>query len=82
MEACPSGIDIYNLMMEARRNKRLPESFEMSIKNILETGYSMPMRGIASIREMYGLAPIEPPSREVIYKLLRGVKERLENAKS
>ncbi len=80
MEVCPAGIDIYNLMMEARRNKQLPESFEMSIKNILDTGYSMPMRGIASIREMYGLAPLEHPSSKIIGTLLKEVKDRLRKA--
>ncbi len=80
MEVCPAGIDIYNLMMEARRNKQLPESFEMSIKNILDTGYSMPMHGIASIREMYGLAPLEHPSSKIICTLLKEVKDRLKKA--
>ncbi|GCC11845.1 hypothetical protein IPdc08_01908 [archaeon] len=80
MEVCPAGIDIYNLMMEARRNKQLPESFEMSIKNILDTGYSMPMRGIASIREMYGLSPLEHPSSKIIGTLLKEVKDKLKKA--
>jgi heterodisulfide reductase subunit C len=72
-EICPQGIDIYKLMMEARRKGELPESFRMGIRNILETGYAMPMRGVNAIREMYRLPPIERVKPEVVKKLLRGV---------
>ncbi len=76
MDICPAGIDIYGMMMEARRKGRLPEDFKMSIENIINTGYSMPMRDINVIREMYGLEPIETVSPEIVKKLLRGVNAK------
>jgi len=74
VEACPEGVDIYALMLEARRRGRLPESFSFALRNILDTGYSMPVRGVNAIREMYGLPPIRRVKPEVVRKLLRDVK--------
>ena len=73
VEACPEGVDIYSLMMEARRRGKLPESFRMGIKYILETGYAMPVRGVNAIREMYGMSAIRKVKPEVVKKLLREV---------
>lgn len=82
MEVCPHQVDIYGIMMEARRKRNLPESFHISVKNIISTGYSMPMRGMASIREMYGLRPIEPPDMEKMRRLLRETVERVEDGRA
>ena len=74
IETCPEGVDIYRLMVEARRKGELPESFRIGIKNILDTGYAMPMRGINAIREMHRLPAIEKVKPGMVKKLLRGVR--------
>ena len=76
VEACPEGVDIYALMMRARRGSELPESYRSAVRRILATGYAMPMRGVNAIREMHGLRAVKRVKPEVIEKLLRGVELR------
>jgi heterodisulfide reductase subunit C len=76
VEACPEGVDIYALMLEARRRSGLPESYRLAVRRILTTGYAMPMRGVNAIREMHNLKAIRRVKPEVVRKLLRGVELR------
>lgn len=71
LEVCPGTIDIYSIIMEARRNIKMPESFMFSLESILETGYSMPMEGVEHLREMFGLGKVRPVAGEKIKKLLK-----------
>jgi len=59
MEACPSDVDIYGLMMAKRKDEKVPPGIQDGLVNIMGIGCSMHIRGLNEIREIYDLGPVK-----------------------
>lgn len=70
IEVCPQNVDIYSLIMARRRQEDMPELVEKSVDNISRTGFSINVRGLNQIREMYGLKPVRLIEEQKIKILL------------
>ncbi len=65
-EACPAGVDIHELMMEARRRRSAPEGYRQAFENVLACGYALCVGPeVNEGRALWGLEPVElaPPGR-------------------
>ena len=69
VEACPED-DVFNYMMERRRQEEPPDRYKKSYSNICTTGYSFPVDDLNTIREMWGLKPVRLIDPGKIRKLL------------
>ncbi len=70
IEVCSRMIDIYGVMMNARRKEDIPALIRKSIDNITGTGCSLDLREINQIRKMYGLGPVRLVEEEELAVLL------------
>ena len=70
IEACPQGVDIYGFMMARRRKEDSPLTVRQSVRNIMERGCSIYLRGINDIREADGLAPLKLIEKHRVKTLL------------
>ncbi len=59
-EACPEGVDIHAVMMERRRQEQPPTGYWANFRNILRSGYALPMgEGINELRRIHGLDAVK-----------------------
>ena len=72
IEACPQDVDIYGFMMARRRKEDIPLTMRQSVKNIMETGCSIYLRGINEIREADGLTSLKLIEKHKVKTLLEG----------
>jgi heterodisulfide reductase subunit C len=69
-ESCPIGVDVYEMMMEKRRQEEAPVRYRKAYESICATGYSMPVDEINTIREMWGLKKIRLTDPTKVRRLL------------
>jgi heterodisulfide reductase subunit C len=62
-EACPAGVDIYELMMERRRQEQAPAGYQASYESLLACGLALgiPQEELDQMRAAWGLEPVRLP---------------------
>lgn len=70
VEICPEGVDVFAVMMGKRRQEPIPAQYRHALRNIREAGYIFPIDKVNTMREMWGLEPIEPVDPRKVRKLL------------
>ncbi len=72
-EACPEGVDIFELMMSQRRLERAPAGYQTAFENVLACGLALevPQKDLDQVRATWDLEPVRLPSPETIRVLLR-----------
>lgn len=72
-ESCPSGVDIYGIMMEARRNETAPAWYQASFERILVSGLSLHITQaeLDEMRAGWGLETVRLASPDLAHRLLQ-----------
>jgi heterodisulfide reductase subunit C len=72
-EACPSGVNIYELMMEQRRRKGVPAGYQTAFDHVLDCGLALTVsqEELDQVRAAWGLEQVELPSPGLAQILLR-----------
>lgn len=72
-EACPSGVDIYELMMEQRRCEQAPAGYQAAFEHVLASGFALEVsqKELDQVRTAWGLEPVKLPSPDFARLLLR-----------
>jgi len=72
-EACPGGVNIYELMMEQRRRESAPAGYQTAYESILACGMALevPQQELDQVRAAWGLEPVELPPPDLAQTLLR-----------
>jgi len=72
-EACPSGVDIYGIMMEARRKLTAPAWYRASFERILVSGLSLQITQaeLDGMRAGWGLETVRLASPDLARRLLQ-----------
>ncbi|MCP4541830.1 MAG: GNAT family N-acetyltransferase [Chloroflexi bacterium] len=67
-EACPSGVNIYELMMEQRRREAAPAGYQTGFDHVLDYGLALPVsqEELDQVREDWGLEPVELPASDLV----------------
>ncbi len=62
-EACPAGVDIYGLMMEARRGEPPPPGYRAAFESVLACGLALevPQETLDQVRAAWRLEPARLP---------------------
>ncbi len=62
-EACPSGVDIYELMMAQRRREEAPAGYQTAFDHVLDCGLALAVsqEELDQVRTAWGLEPVELP---------------------
>ena len=76
-EACPAGVNVYELMMEERRRQQAPAGYQAAFESLLACGLAL---GIAQeeldqVRAAWGLEPVRLSPPDLARSLLRGDKD-------
>lgn len=63
-EACPSGVNIYELMMAQRRCEEAPAGYQAAFDHVLDCGLALAVsqEELDQVRAAWGLEPVELPS--------------------
>jgi len=71
-EACPEGIDIYELMMEQRRHEQAPVGYRAAFDSVLTCGLALevPQEELDHMRAMWGLEPAKLPPPDLVRALI------------
>ena len=72
-EACPAGVNIYELMMEERRRQAAPGGYQDAFDSVLAGGLALEVvqEELDQNRAARGLEPVELPSPDLARVLLR-----------
>ena len=72
-EACPSGVNIYELMMEQRRREKAPAGYQTAFDHVLDCGLALAVsrEELDQVRAAWGLELVELPSLGLARLLLR-----------
>jgi len=72
-ETCPTGVDIYGLIMEQRRREQAPAGYQTAFEHVLNCGLAMPVsqEELDQARAGWGLEPTELPPPDIARTLLR-----------
>jgi len=72
-EACPAGVNIYELMMEERRRQAAPGGYQDAFDSVLAGGLALEVvqEELDQNRAAWGLEPVELPSPDLARVLLR-----------
>lgn len=74
-EACPEGVDIYELMMEQRRagNQPAPAGYQAAFESVMACGLALEVsqEELDQVRAARGLEPVELPPPGLARTLLR-----------
>ncbi len=62
-EACPSGVNIYELMMAQRRREEAPAGYQTAFDHVLDCGLALAVsqEELDQVRTAWGLEPVELP---------------------
>jgi heterodisulfide reductase subunit C len=62
-ETCPSGVNIYELMMDQRRREEAPGGYQTAFTSILNRGLALAIsqQELNQVRAAWGLEPVELP---------------------
>jgi heterodisulfide reductase subunit C len=73
-EVCPSGVDIYGLMMEHRRREQAPAGYQAAFESVLACGLALevPQEELDQVRAAWGLEPANLPPPSLARTLLHG----------
>jgi heterodisulfide reductase subunit C len=71
-EACPSGVNIYELMMEQRRREEAPAGYQTAFDHIWGCGLALAVsqEELDQVRAAWGLEPVELPPLDLARLLL------------
>lgn len=71
-EACPAEVDIYELMMEQRRQEEAPAGYQAAFESVLACGLALeiPQEELDQIRAAWGLEEVRVASAEVVRLVL------------
>jgi heterodisulfide reductase subunit C len=72
-EACPTGVNIYGLMMEQRRRERAPTGYGKAFEYVLASGLALTVfqEQLDQVRASWGLESVELPPLGLAQILLR-----------
>jgi heterodisulfide reductase subunit C len=72
-EACPAGVNIYELMMRARRREPAPAGYQASFESVLACGLALEVAqdDLDPVRAAWGLEPARLPPAGLVRSLLR-----------
>jgi len=72
-EACPTGVNIYGLMMEQRRRERAPTGYGKALEYVLASGLALTVfqEQLDQVRASWGLESVELPPLGLAQILLR-----------
>ena len=73
-EACPSGVDIYGLIMERRRSEQAPAGYQDAFERVLASGLALEFsqETLDQARAVWDLEPADLPPSTVARALLDG----------
>jgi heterodisulfide reductase subunit C len=73
-EACPSGVDIYGLMMERRRSEQAPAGYQDAFERVLASGLALEItqETLDQARAVWDLEPVALPPSTIAQRLLDG----------
>jgi heterodisulfide reductase subunit C len=71
-EACPSGVNVYELMMEQRRREQAPAGYQTAFDHVLDCGLALPVsqEELDQVRAAWGLERVELPSSGLVRVIL------------
>ncbi|MCP4539415.1 MAG: hypothetical protein GY832_19940, partial [Chloroflexi bacterium] len=71
-EACPSGVNVYELMMAQRRREEAPTGYQTAFDHVLDCGLalSVSQEELDQVRAAWGLERIELPPSDLVRVLL------------
>ncbi len=71
-QVCPTGVDIYGLMMERRRHEAAPGGYQTAFERVLRSGLALPIsqEELDQVRAAWGLEPVELPPADLVHILL------------
>jgi heterodisulfide reductase subunit C len=82
-EVCPDGVDIHAIMIERRRHEKAPAAHEAIFRNVLHTGYALPLgEDINDLRIAHGLDPVNLVPEEWVRVLLPRQEKRQQRESS
>ena len=72
-EACPAGVNVYELMMQARRREPAPAGYRASFESVLACGLALEVAqdDLDPVRAAWGLEPVRLPPPDLVRSLLR-----------
>jgi heterodisulfide reductase subunit C len=72
-EACPAGVNVYELMMQARRREPAPAGYQASFESVLACGLALEVaqEDLDPVRAAWGLEPVRLPPPGLVRSLLR-----------
>ena len=70
VEICPEDVDVYEFMMEKRRQEPAPVRYRRAFDSVCRVGYIYPVDEVNTFREMWGLKPIRLVDPRRVRKLL------------
>jgi len=75
-EACPAGVNIYELMMEERRRQPAPGGYREALEKVLAAGLALEVtqEELDQNRAAWGLEPVELPPPDLSRLLLHCVR--------
>ena len=73
-EACPGGVNIYELMMEQRRREQAPPGYRTGFECVVACGYALEIsqEELDQVRAARGLEPVGLPSPDLARALFLG----------
>jgi heterodisulfide reductase subunit C len=71
-EACPAGVDIYELMMQERRREPSPAGYRAAFESLLACGLALGIsqEELDQMRAAWGLEPARLPCEDLAIALL------------
>lgn len=75
-ETCPSGVNIYELMMEQRRREAAPAGYQTAFDHVLDCGLALAVsqEELDQVRAAWGLEPVELSPPGLVHILLRVIQ--------
>ena len=73
-EACPSGVDVYGLMMEQRRREQAPPGYRTAFELVVACGFALEVtqEALDQVRAAWELEPVGLPSPDLARALFVG----------
>ena len=71
-EVCPSGVDIYGLMMEQRRREEPPAGYRAAFERVVTSGLALAIsqEELDQVRAAWGLEAVKLPHPDLVCTLL------------